>query len=167
MPAVATAHVHARSREKQRRAYWFLGDLVIVHLSGEDTGGRFSLLEFLQPPDYMTPLHVHRGADQAFYVLEGELTLHLPGQSVAAGPGGSAYGPINVPHADHTTSADPARFLIVNSPAGFEAFVAAAGEPAAELTLPPPPEEPPDIERLAALAAEHDIELLGAPGNLP
>jgi mannose-6-phosphate isomerase-like protein (cupin superfamily) len=166
MPTQAIARGDARNTSKQQ-AYWFLGDLVIVHLSGEDTEGRFSLLEFLQPPDYMTPLHVHRRADQAFYVLEGELTFYLPGLSLSAGPGGSAYGPIGVPHVDHTTSADPARFLVVNSPAGFEAFVAAAGEPAAELTLPPPPEEPPAIERLTALAGEHEIELLGPPGTLP
>jgi hypothetical protein len=74
--------------------------------------------------------------------------------------------PTNVPHADHTTSADPARFLVAQLP-GFEPFVAAAGEPAAKLTLPPPAEELPDIERLAALAAEHNVELLGPAGTLP
>jgi hypothetical protein len=57
--------------------------------------------------------------------------------------------------------------LVVNSPSGFEDFVAAAGEPAAELTLPPPAQEPPDMERVAALAAEHGIEILGPPGALP
>jgi hypothetical protein len=39
----------------ERRAYWFLGDLVIVHVSGDETGGRFCLLEFLQPPGEWTP----------------------------------------------------------------------------------------------------------------
>jgi mannose-6-phosphate isomerase-like protein (cupin superfamily) len=149
------------------QAYWFLGDLVIVHLSGEDTQGRFSLLEFLQPPEYMTPLHVHKGADQAFYVLEGEVALHLPGQSLAAGPGESAYGPVDVAHADQTTSAEPARFLMINSPAGFERFVAEVGQPAESLTLPPPPDSPPDVQQLAAVAAEHGIEILGPPGALP
>jgi hypothetical protein len=57
--------------------------------------------------------------------------------------------------------------LDVNSPAGFERFVAAAGRPAETLTLPPPPESPPDLERLATVAAEHGIELLGPPGQLP
>ena len=154
-------------QEQAMRAHWFLGDLVIVHVSGEDTEGRFSLLEFLQPPGYMTPLHVHRRADQAFYVLKGELTLHLPEQSLAAGPGASAYGPIDIPHADHTSSAEPARFLVVNSPAGFEQFVAEVGRPAETLTLPPASEAPPDVEQLAAVAAKHGIELLGPPGALP
>jgi mannose-6-phosphate isomerase-like protein (cupin superfamily) len=166
MSAQATTRGESASKGKQR-AYWFYGGLAIVHVSGEETEGRFSLVEEVQPPGAWTPLHVHRRADQTLYVLEGELTLHLPGKSVAIGPGECAYGPLNVPHTDHITSAEPARVLVVNSPAGFQEFVIAAGQPAAELTLPPPDEAPPDLERLAALAAEHHIELLGPPGSLP
>jgi mannose-6-phosphate isomerase-like protein (cupin superfamily) len=149
------------------RAYWFYVDLVIVRVSGEETDGRFCLLEFVQPPGEWTPLHVHTRSDQTHYVLEGEATLHLPGESVAVGPGGCAYGPMNVPHTEHVTSTEPARALVLNSPAGFDEFVAAAGQPAPEMTLPPPDQPPPDIERLAAVAARHDIQILGPPGSLP
>jgi mannose-6-phosphate isomerase-like protein (cupin superfamily) len=151
----------------ERSAYWFLGDLVIGHLSGEDTEGRFSLLEWLQPPDEMTPLHVHKHSDQTQYVLEGELTFYLPGASLVIGAGECACGPMNVPHTEHVTSGEPVRIVEVNSPAGFEKFITAAGEPALELRLPPPEQESPDFERLAALAVEHDIEILGPPGALP
>ncbi|MGH2557555.1 MAG: cupin domain-containing protein [Thermomicrobiales bacterium] len=150
-----------------RPAYWFYGDLVIVHLGGEETDGRFSLLEWLQPPGEMTPLHVHRRADQTFYVLEGELTLYLPGVTLVIGPGACGYGPMNVPHTEQVTSSVPVKLVEVNSPAGFEAFVAAAGVPAADLTLPPPFQAEPDFERLARLAAEHHIDVLGPPGSLP
>jgi mannose-6-phosphate isomerase-like protein (cupin superfamily) len=150
-----------------QRAYWFYVDLVIVHVSGEETDGRFCLLEFVQPPDEWTPLHVHTRSDQTHYVLEGQATLHLPGESIAVGPGECEYGPMNVPHTEHVTSTEPARALVLNSPAGFDEFVAAAGQPAPELTLPPPDQPPPDIERLAAIAAQHDIQILGPPGNLP
>jgi hypothetical protein len=57
--------------------------------------------------------------------------------------------------------------LDVNAPAGFDRFVAATARPADSLTLPPPPESAADLERLAAVAAEHGIELLGPPGALP
>ena len=149
------------------KIFWFYGDLVIVHVSGEETDGRFSLVEFLQPPDEWTPLHVHRHADQTQYVLEGELTVYLTGQSFAVGPGECVYSPMNTPHTEHVTSTEPVRVLGVNSPAGFEKFVMAAGEPAPELALPPPDQPPPEIERLAAIAAEYQIELLGPPGSLP
>jgi mannose-6-phosphate isomerase-like protein (cupin superfamily) len=148
-------------------AYWFYGDLVLVHLSGEETGGRFSLTEWLMPTDEITPLHVHKRADQTMYVLEGELTLMLPGKTIVAGPGDLAHGPMNVPHTEHVTSPGPVRLIEVNAPAGFERFVAAAGEPAAASTLPPPSTEPPDLEFLTRLAREHDIEVLGPPGMLP
>ena len=74
---------------------------------------------------------------------------------------------MNVPHTEHVTSAGPARVLDVNVPAGFDQFIARAGEPAAELSLPSADGPPPDVERLAAIAAEHRIELLGPPGERP
>jgi hypothetical protein len=61
----------------------------------------------------------------------------------------------------------PVRLLDVNSPAGFDAFVAAAGEPALSLTLPPADSPPPDVDRLGGIAAEHGVEILGPPGALP
>jgi mannose-6-phosphate isomerase-like protein (cupin superfamily) len=164
-PAVAL-DLDTRSRST-RRAYWFYGDLVIVHVSGDETGGRFSLVEFVQPPGEWTPLHVHRDSDQTHYVLEGEVTLYLPGQSFVLRPGDCVNAPMNVPHTEHATSSTPVRLLDVNAPAGFDAFVAAAGEPAVTPTLPPADSSPPDVARLGAIAAEHAIELLGPPGALP
>jgi mannose-6-phosphate isomerase-like protein (cupin superfamily) len=148
-------------------AYWFYGDLVTIHVSGEETGGRFCLVEFLQPSDEWTPLHVHRDSDQTQYVLEGELTVYLPGQSFVVGPGECVNTPMNMPHTERVTSAGPVRVLDVNAPAGFDDFVAEAGQPAPELALPTRDRPPPDVERLASLAAEHQIELLGPPGSLP
>ena len=155
------------SRAQAQRAYWFYGDLAIIHLSGDETDGRFALLEFLQPPGEMTPLHVHRRADQTMYVLEGELTLFLPGRTLVAGPGEVVHGPMDVPHTEQVTSPGPVRLLGVTTPAGFEQFVAAAGQPAADLTLPPASLPPVDFQVLARLAAAHGIEVLGPPGALP
>jgi hypothetical protein len=45
----------------------------------------------------------------------------------------------------------------VNSPAGFEDFVAAAGKRAESLTLPP---ERPDLSRAIMLAPEYGIEIV-------
>jgi quercetin dioxygenase-like cupin family protein len=149
------------------RAYWFWSDLVIIHVAGEETDERFSLVEFLMPPGDMTPLHVHRRDSQTTYVLEGEVTIWLPGESHVLGPGGCIHQPAGVPQTERVTSAGPARVLDVGSPAGFERFVAAAGEPATALTLPPPDRPPPDVELLTAIAAEFGIELLGPPGALP
>ena len=151
----------------ERRAHWTQSRLFIVHVSGDETQGRLSLVEGLLPPDAMTPLHVLPRASQILYVLEGELTAYLPGVSRVLRRGDSMYQPVGVPQTHRVTSSEPARVLAINSPAGFERFVAEAGRLAESLALPPPEESPPDLERLAAIAAEHGIELLGPPGTLP
>jgi quercetin dioxygenase-like cupin family protein len=151
----------------QQRAHWMLSRLFIVHVSGEETDGRLSLVEGLLPPDAMTPLHVLPHASQILYVLEGELTAYLPGASRVLRRGESMNQPAGVPQTHRVTSAEPARVLAVNSPAGFERFVAEAGRPAESLTLPSPEESPPDLDRLAAIGAENGIEFLGPPGALP
>ena len=148
-------------------AYWMQSRLFIVHVSGEETQGRLSLVEGLLPPDAMTPLHTLPRAGQILYVLEGELTAYLPGVSRVLRPGDSMYQPVGVPQTHRVTSSEPARVLAVTTPAGFERFVAEAGRPAESLTLPPPEDSPPDLQRLAAIGAEHGIELLGPPGMLP
>jgi mannose-6-phosphate isomerase-like protein (cupin superfamily) len=153
--------------ESSRAAYWFLGSLVIVHASGRESDGRFLLTETRLPPGAFQPLHVHRREDQCWFVLEGEMTFYLPGEAKACRPGDSAFGPMGVPHTHEVTSRGPARIVEVNSPAGYEGFLAAVGAPAPALTLPPVRAEPPDLDRIAAIAREYGIEVLGPPGTLP
>ena len=70
--------------------------------------------------------------------------------------------PRRLRHAYVVTSAT-ARFLTLNTPAGFEQFAAEAGQPAQALTLPPLPAEPPDFAALAQAAARHQITILAPP----
>ena len=166
-PAHDRAAIRAADPIGRCRAYWTQSRLFIVHVTGEETDERLSLVEGLLPPDAMTPLHVLPRASQILHVLEGELTAYLPGVSRVLRRGDSMCQPIGVPQTHRVTSSEPARVLAITAPAGFERFVADAGRPAESLTLPPPDESPPDLERLAAISAEHGIELLGPPGTLP
>ena len=56
--------------------------------------------------------------------------------------------------------------LVTSAPGTFPGFLRAAGTPAARSELPVL-DGPPDAERLAAIAADHGITLLGPPGLLP
>jgi quercetin dioxygenase-like cupin family protein len=144
-------------------ALWFLGQLVTIKSTSESTAGRVGVTETLAPRGSGSPLHVHHREDEWFYVIEGELTVWVGGQVIPA-PGGSfVYGPRDIPHT-FMVSSEQARFLLVVEPAGFENFIRELGEPAQELVIPPPAPEPPDIAHLAALAAEHGLEILGPPG---
>lgn len=149
-----------------RTSYWFQGALFVVHLAGSETEGRFALLETLSPPGHTPPLHIHHHSDQTWYVLEGEITVHLPGHVSTHGPGSIAYGPRAVPHTHPVTSIVPARILEVTTPAGFENFLSEVADPATQLELPPTG-DPPDLARIAEVAKKFGIELLGPPGSLP
>jgi mannose-6-phosphate isomerase-like protein (cupin superfamily) len=145
-------------------ARWFLGGLGIIKASSESTDGRVAVIEHLMAPGPASPLHVHHREDEWFYIIDGELTFWVGGETIVAPAGSFVYGPREVPHTFSITSPGPARFLLVGEPAGFERFMRALSEPAASATLPPPPTSPPDFERLAAVAAEHGIDILGPPG---
>src|SRR5260221_12744067 len=51
------------------------GALWKIEIPGSETGNQFSLVESISPPGIASPLHRHIRADQAIYVLEGELKL--------------------------------------------------------------------------------------------
>jgi quercetin dioxygenase-like cupin family protein len=148
-------------RPDEGEALWFLGLLGTIKASAETTDGRVAVVDNLAPRGAGAPLHVHRREDEWFFVTEGELTFWVGGQVIVAPVGSFVYGPRDIPHTCEVTS-DEARFLLVAEPAGFEAFMRAAGEPARAHTLPPPP--PTGPARLTAAAAEYGIEILGPPG---
>jgi quercetin dioxygenase-like cupin family protein len=143
---------------------WFLGGLVYVHIDGRRTGGAFTLSERRARRGDMPPLHVHHRDDETFHLLDGELTLHVGEQTIALTAGQTALAPRRVPHT-YRVESETARWLLINSPAGFERFLRAAGERADGEQLPPEG-RPFDPAALAELAAEQGIEILGPPGAL-
>jgi mannose-6-phosphate isomerase-like protein (cupin superfamily) len=147
-------------------SYWFLDTLVRVHVRGEETGGRYGVVESLAPSGHQPPPHVHHDDDEGFYVLEGEITLWAGEQETVLGPGEFLNAPRGVPHTFRVTSAEPARMLVTSAPARFDAFVRELGSPAPRDELPVV-DGPPDVERLVATAARHGVEILGPPGMLP
>jgi quercetin dioxygenase-like cupin family protein len=149
---------YALARE-EGQAVWFLGTLVIVKATDEQTGGAFGLIDNVLPAGFSSPYHVHRNEDESFYVVEGEMIFYVGEERVKAGPGAWLYGPREIPHGFGVEGTAPARILLLNTPAGFEGFPVEVGEPAKELALPPA--EPPDMERLMAIATKYDIEILG------
>jgi quercetin dioxygenase-like cupin family protein len=144
-------------------ALWFLGILATVKSSTETTAGAVAVIEHHAPRGAGSPLHVHSREDEWFYVLEGELTFWVDGETSVAPAGSFVFGPKGIPHT-FIVSSEQARFLLVAEPAGFEGFMRAGSRPAERLELPPPATEPPDIAAMSALAAEYGIEILGPPG---
>jgi quercetin dioxygenase-like cupin family protein len=95
-----------------------------VLLRSEESGGAVSVIESVVPAGFPgPPLHLH-DFDEAFYVIEGELTFQVEDQLVTKGPGELAFAPRNVPHTFANRSGAEARYVLVCTPAGFERYFA-------------------------------------------
>jgi quercetin dioxygenase-like cupin family protein len=150
-------------RRDEGEARWFLNALILIKSTGTATGGRLAVAEVRGPRGPASPLHVHHRDAEFWYVIDGELTVWVGGELIEAPEGSLVYGPPDVPHIFAVTS-DQARFLVLNQPTGFEDFIRDGSEPATALALPPAGTPLPDPVRLAALAAEYGMEILGPPG---
>jgi mannose-6-phosphate isomerase-like protein (cupin superfamily) len=64
--------------------------------------------------------HVHEDEDDAFYILEGEMTFTFDDESAAAPPGTFVLVPPGVRHGFHNDGDVPVRMLNIHAPAGFD-----------------------------------------------
>ncbi len=138
---------------------WFCGGgLHTMKATEQETGGAFLMFEDQLDAGKVTPLHRHPDADETFYMLEGEILLHIDGEQRTLGTGGIVVMPRGVPHAFMVTTA--ARMLCLQTPGSGEAFYRHASEPASPGDQP----APVDFDRVrAAAAATGAIEILGPP----
>lgn len=147
-------------------SYWFFGQLVTIKAAADTTAGQVGVTDCWGPRGTGSPLHVHHNEDEWFFVIEGELTIWIDGETTVLPAGSFAYGPREIPHT-FTVSSETAHFLLVVNPGGFESFVRAVGQPAPTLTIPPADDSEPSPEQMAALvalAAQHGVDILGPLG---
>jgi mannose-6-phosphate isomerase-like protein (cupin superfamily) len=75
----------------------------------------------MAPHRHGPPSHVHDDEDDAFYVLDGELTFLLAGGAEVAAPAGTfVLVPPGVEHTFENRTDAPVRILNVHAPAGFD-----------------------------------------------
>ena len=135
-----------------------LGDRYTYKAVGDQTGGAYGLVETTVPAASAgPPPHVHHGEEEAFYVLEGEVTVLIGDRAVTAAAGSFAFVPRATVHTFSNHSAGDARLLVIISPAGFER----AFEEMAEVA--PSAEQAPDMEGLMAIARKYNLEIAGPP----
>jgi quercetin dioxygenase-like cupin family protein len=127
------------------------GSDMLFKATAESTSGAFSFMERELPPGgRRPPRHAHIRADEAFYVLAGEVSFSLDDDSVTAGPGSFVLAPGGVMHSFGNDSADVARILIIHAPAADGYF--------RELhQLWADPQNPPSREEERALMSRHGM----------
>ncbi|HZG49560.1 MAG TPA: cupin domain-containing protein [Thermoleophilaceae bacterium] len=96
-----------------------VGNVEFLALS-EDTP-RFNLSIITLAPHRDGPeLHSHEAEDDAFYVLDGDLTIHGDGGELDAPAGTFVLVPPGVPHTFSNRTGRAVRILNVHAPAGFD-----------------------------------------------
>ncbi|WP_320670669.1 cupin domain-containing protein [Patulibacter defluvii] len=95
-----------------------------ILVRSEESDGRVGIVRNALPGRWAGPPLHHHDFDEAFHVLEGELTFQLGDERRTAGPGETVFAPAGSVHTLANLSDRPARYLIVCTPGGFERYFA-------------------------------------------
>ena len=157
--AVDATGVIVRARGEGEKRWFFGGGLHTWKATAEETNGAFLLFEDHMEQGKMTPVHIHPDADEVFYVLEGEITLHAGGGAEhRVQEGDVAVALRGVPHAFMATR--ETRLLCLQTPGTGQAFFRHASEPSADDRI----DGAVDFDRVRAAADQHGgVQLLGPP----
>lgn len=141
-----------------------VGDTYTILLSGQDTAGRYTLIDMHVPKGGGPAPHRH-DFEEMFHVLEGEIEATFRGERSTVRAGETVNIPANAPHSFTNASERPARLLCVCAPSGQEEFFMRVGVPVDRRTTPPPDlgeeEQAAFLAKARELAPEYRTELLG------
>ncbi|GAB6903344.1 cupin domain-containing protein [Kineosporia succinea] len=147
------------SAHASAQPFWFLGGRARILVPGEETHGAASVVEFADPRDHATPLHIHEAEDEVWVVLEGEISFHVGDDRLDLRAGQVAHGPRGVPHAYRVRSAG-SLMAVTFAPAGIEKWFRQNSSPVLSL------EDAPaafDIGAIVAAAEPFRLRVAGPP----
>jgi quercetin dioxygenase-like cupin family protein len=140
-----------------------VGDTYTILLSGEDTGGLYTLIDMLVPPSGGPPPHRH-DFEEMFTVLEGEIEFTFRGKPITARTGETINVPANAPHVFTNATETSARLLCMCTPPGQERFFAEVGTRLESRTESPPKLAPAEqkafMEKAIELMPKYHTELV-------
>src|SRR4030095_15024881 len=94
------------------------GSVMAFKAVAEQTDGDFSLMERTLPAGgRRPPAHRHTNCSEAFFILEGIITVELEGAAGAAGPGDFVRVSRGQAHTFGSAGDTPARLLVLHAPA--------------------------------------------------
>ncbi len=140
-----------------------VGDTYTITVSGDDTNGRFCVVDMHIPAGGGPAPHRH-DFEETFIVLDGELEATFRGKKSLVRAGEAVNIPSNAPHQFHNSSSKPVRALCLCSPAGQDNYFLQVGVPVATRTAAPPKldkeQQQQFMEKAKALAPKYRTELL-------
>ncbi|GAA1559103.1 nitroreductase/quinone reductase family protein [Brevibacterium picturae] len=108
--------------------YGVVGDNYTMVLNGEDTAGRFALIDMLVPAGGGPPPHRH-DFEEMFYILEGQIDITFRGETTIVNAGEVVNIPARAPHFFHNFTDADARMLCLVSPPGLDEYFSQWGQP--------------------------------------
>jgi quercetin dioxygenase-like cupin family protein len=140
-----------------------VGNTYTILLRGEDTDGRYCLIDMNVPPGGGPPPHRH-DFEEMFTLIEGEIEFTFRGETSTLRAGSTINIPANAPHSFRNKSGRVVRMLCMCTPAGQEEFFMLVGDPVASRVAPPPKltkeEQDQRKKRAEELTPKYRTELL-------
>jgi mannose-6-phosphate isomerase-like protein (cupin superfamily) len=102
-----------------------IGNVEFLARSADTPRFTFGIIEIA--PGRVHEEHSHDGEDDAFYIVEGEMTFTFGDEEVAAGPGTFVLAPPGVQHGFRNDTSEPVRMLNIHAPAGFDRRIGLPG----------------------------------------
>ena len=162
MPSEKKAAVHVPPGEGE--TVWLLGDTYTLKISGEQTGGAFTLLEAVVPLRGGPPPHIHHLEDEVFVILEGELLVTVAAHTLPAPVGTVISVPKGTQHSYAVVGTTPVRMLFIYVPAGMEKMFEEIGKPVQSGVAAPPVSEE-DVAKLLSVAAKYNFTIVPPEGG--
>jgi quercetin dioxygenase-like cupin family protein len=91
-----------------------VGDTYTILVAGQDTDGKYTLIDMHVPPGGGPPPHRH-DFEEMFTVLDGEVRVTFRGQTITARAGETINVPANAPHSFTNAAVTPSRLLCLSS----------------------------------------------------
>jgi quercetin dioxygenase-like cupin family protein len=161
MPGASLNPYIGQADEHQRLAYTSGAELAVI-LDAVITNAQLTVIETHAPRGHASPVHVHGHDDEAFFLLDGEMTVWVGDHRHRLRPGGIAFLPRGLPHAVRCDIAS--RMLVLSTPAGFQETVfRSAGW---DLSRPLPDGWQPTQDALRRAAQQAGVTLVSPPHGL-
>lgn len=142
-----------------------MGDVYRFLAVGEETDGRYALMEAIVPPGAGPPPHIHSREEEGFYILEGTITFQIGDKRISASTGTFANIPVGTMHSFKNESNLPARMLVSMTPAGLEEMFLEVGKPIRPGERAPLAPTKEEIEKLLAAAPRYGIKIMLAESD--
>jgi mannose-6-phosphate isomerase-like protein (cupin superfamily) len=111
-----------------QREYTARGSVMFFKAVAEQDGGDFSLMERTLPPGgRRPPPHRHTNCSEAYFGLDGLVSVIVEDRELTVGPEGFVLVPRGTAHTFGNGGTEPARLLVIHAPA-MDAYFAGLHE---------------------------------------